>query len=171
MKNTLKLMVALAAAGTAFVPALPASATGSSTLRPYHEKTVVTGTFECFDANCDVFELNVSGGGTASHLGRFTQTAFEGGAPYTYYSYTSTGRDGSSWSGVVDGYLDASDVECGADELAFKTYEHFTGGTGRFANITGNYQSEACFLINGDPTVEGGAPVVLRFTNSGVIGY
>ncbi len=81
----------------------------------------------------------IDNGGKATHLGDFTGTAefILNVCDLTYVgSYVFTGANGDSISGPFTGTLTPTSIEgvFDNDELAF-----ITGGTGRFANVTGRY--------------------------------
>ncbi len=147
--------------------ALPASASE----KPQRTKTfslhnagTLTGTL-CLAGGCDNI-VDVSGGGQVAPLGRYFVRAIVNPAGILTNSYQMRS---STLQSMKSQDLDPADVVCNPGEIAGKSMNTWTGGTGRFAGATGSYLSRSCLEILGDPTVAGGAPVEVRFWDDGVI--
>lgn len=94
------------------------------------------------------FQVDITGSGTATHVGRNTYTAvecFDGASAYAG-DFTLVAADGDTLSGTYDGEVVAIVGTLGS----YEQDAEIEGGTGRFAGASGSF--EVSGIANLDPT-------------------
>ncbi len=143
-----------------------AGAATATSERPF-KGTIVGGGYAIDDPTCPLGKLTVSGGtGTASHLGLMTMASLhcttlgpiEGGVG------NLVAANGDRIEFTYNGMVDPTEFAEGA-RISGGAYHTITGGTGRFANATGQFHMT--FI----GTLHFTSPMTITWTFDGTISY
>jgi hypothetical protein len=161
-RSRLLIVAALIATLCTGVLAPPASA-GERPLKTkaYYDVGTDTNSFQCLNDDCTErgdFGQSV-GSGHGRLLGRFTSL----GGTYVL-------ANGDVLESNFFGFVEPDDVTCAADQTPIKQFGQFAGGTGRFAEATGDFTFRACATVT-NVSDTGRVTYVLSWVREGTIQY